>query len=117
MEQAGEESDAHGSGTASGGSNLPAQPSLASILDVSDAFSTSMLPLAMLSYPLRVSVRALRGVRPEITSVRLEHGEEVVSVAAIETPQRMNVKVGLPCPTLCPHHAHACNSVGKKDTS
>ncbi len=61
--------------------------------DLIDAFSTSMIPLSTVTYPFRVCVRAVRGVRPEITTVRLEHGEEVVSVVPLEAPSRMNVKV------------------------
>ncbi len=66
-------------------------------LDLQDAFSTCMLPLSMMPYPLRMSVRAVRGVRPEVTSVRLEHGEEVVTVTPLDAPSKMTVMVPLFC--------------------
>ena len=60
---------------------------------LADADATGLLPLSMVTYPFRLSVRAVRGVRPEVTSVKLEHGEEVVSVLPLENPVKMNVKV------------------------
>ena len=73
-------------------SSVPAS----AVQQLTDGFSSSLVPLSVVTYPFRVSVRAVRGVRPEITTVRLEHGDEIVSIVPLEYPLKMNVKVRVP---------------------
>jgi hypothetical protein len=63
------------------------------MLDFRDAYSLCMIPMSIISWPFRVAVRSVRGVRPEVSLVRLEHGEEVVSVVPLDNPVKMNVRV------------------------
>jgi hypothetical protein len=54
--------------------------------------------MAQLKWPFRVCVRAARGIRAETSSVKIEHGDEVVVVSPVENPTGLSVKV---CACVC----------------
>lgn len=63
------------------------------VFDLIDGYSLDMVPMSCVKWPFRVCVRSARGIRNEVSSVKIEHGEEVVIHSTVDWPQQVSVKV------------------------